>query len=364
MTSLAKIAALILAALALLPAGVAARSFAIDEGGNTSILLDGKLRRALDRAGIEVEPLKPAHRLEKAIVLPVKPEGGFEAGHGAGYAFLRGGIRLRAGRRSVAIKRMVLDTAKEFLLATVAGRKVRLAATDEVKAYRRSLGILVKVGSLRLTTEAAPIIAAKLGRPDVFRPHRLLGRAVLGAPLFTAPVTSGAIHFSLDEGFRQKLESLGVSVAPYGSATQASPALAFSFTQVEGDIDPEFEHGELLAGKEEGLRLVQAGSPPREVIWRAIRIGFENGFGGEGGDVVAASWALPSGANGGMPIGQIEFGSTPTYDEKAAVFTGPPALATLSPYAVQPLNEAFGGGKAVFAAGEPLGGFSFTASVR
>ncbi len=351
-----------LAALALFPVGASAQRLPID-GGHASILLSGKLRRELDRAGIEVQLSKPAHELEKSIELPLKPEGFFDSRHGAGYAFLRGGIRLRAGKRTAAIGKLVLNTAKHRLSAVVAGQTLTLAATGRAKAYPGGLGILVEIESLRLTPDAAALLAARLGSPEIFRPNRPLGRLTLGAPLFVVPVTEGAIHFSFDPGFQQKLDSLGVAVSPYGSATHASPTLPFDFTQVGGEINPRFEHGQLLAGKEEGLRFTQAGpSGPREVIWRSIRIGFENGYGGEGSDVVTASWALPSGIID-APIAQIEFGSTPSYNGKSEVFTGPPAVATLSPYAVQPLNEAFGAGKSVFAAGEPLGGFSFSASV-
>lgn len=353
-------AALALVALALWPVGASARHLAID-GGHASILLSGKLRRELDRAGIEVKLSKPAHQLEATIDMPLKPEGGFETKHGSGYAFLRGGIRLRAGKRSLAIKKLVLNTAKHRLSAMVAGHPLVLAATSGVSAFGGGLGILVEVDSLRLTPEAAALLGAKLGSPEIFRPNRPLGRLTLGAPVFLIPVTEGAIHFGFDPGFRQKLESLGVGVSPYGPATETSSV--FNFNRIGGEINPSFEHGELLGSKEEGIKLVQSGSM-RELVWTTIRIGFENGYGGEGSDVATATWTSSFANPEGRPIGQIEFGDTPSFNGKSGFFAGPTAVATLSPYAVQPLNEAFGGGKPVFAAGEPLGGFSFDAGVE
>lgn len=360
MKILGKASALTLAMLALWPAAASARHLAID-GGDASVILSGQLKRELGRAGIEVKPSKPAHPLEKTIVLPLKPEGGFETKHGFGYAFLRGGIRLRAGKRTVAMRKLVLNTAKHRLSATIDGHPLALAATAGVDAYTGGLGLVVQVGSLRLTPEAAALLAAKLGSPEVFRAGRPLGRLTLGAPLFLIPVTEGAIHFSFDAGFRQKLESLGVSVSPYGTATETSST--FNFDRIGGEINPAFEHGELLAGKEEGIRLVQAGSA-REVVWSRIRIGFENGYGGEGSDVVTASWTSSFANPEGRPIGQIEFGDTPSFNGKSGFFAGPTTAATLSSYAVQPLNEAFVGGAPVFSAGEPLGGFSFDAGVE
>lgn len=368
MSHFAKAFAATLALLLLIPAGAAAvssQSVGID-GGNATVILDGKLRRALDAAGIEAEPLKPAHRLGKTIVLPLAREGGFELRYGTGYAFLRGGIRFSAGGKSVAIRRLVLNTAKKRLSGAVAGRAVTLAATDEVKASRTDLGILVKVGSLRLTTRSAAIIGSKLGRPDLFKPHRLLGRVTVGAPLWAVPVTKGTLDFALDDGFVQKLSGLGVSIAPYGPANLLSAApLTYSFGDLKGEIDPQFVHGRVVSTKDQGLTLIQAGSPePREVTWRGIGISFENGYGTEGSDVVTASWTVPLGLTGGLTLGQIEFGTSPSFDGKGGVFTAPRTPATLPPYAVKPLNEAFAGGKDVFTAGEPLGSFSFVAFVR
>ncbi|HXQ89606.1 MAG TPA: hypothetical protein VN733_08200 [Solirubrobacterales bacterium] len=354
-----------LAVLLLAPAAAGAAQPLPIDGGDATLILDGKLRRTLDAAGAELEPLKPAHRLEKTIVLPLKAEGGFELRFGTGYAFLRGGLRLRAGGRSVAVRRLVLNTAKKRLSGRIAGRPVTLAATDEVRAYRTGLGLLVKVGSLRLTSAAADLLGAKLRQPDLFRPHRLLGRVTLGAQLFTVPVTKGTIDFSLDDGFVQKLTGLGVSVVPYGPATLLSAApLTFSFGELRGEIDPQFEHGSVISTKEQGLSLIQPGSPEsREVTWRGIGIGFENGFGTEGSDVVTASWTVPLGLSAGPTLGQIEFGASPSYDGKGETFTAPRTPATLSPYAVKPLNDAFAGGKEAFKAGEPLGSFSFVAFV-
>ncbi|HEX5989763.1 MAG TPA: hypothetical protein VFY75_06095 [Solirubrobacterales bacterium] len=369
MSHCAKAVLTALVALLLVPAGataVSSKALPIDEGGDATFILDGKLRRTLDAAGIEVEPLRPAHRLEKTILLPAKGEGGFELRFGTGYAFLRGGLRLRGDGHSVAIRHLVLNTAKKRLSGKIGGRTLTLAATDEVKAYRTGLGLLVKVGSLRLTARAAELIGAKLRRPDLFRPHRLLGRLSLAAPLFTVPVTKGTIDFSLDEGFVRKLTDLGVSIVPGGSTTLLNAApLTFSFGNLGGEIDPEFEHGRVIVTGEDSLRLVQANtSPPREVIWRAIGVNFENGYGTEGSDVVVASWGLPLGLAADPPLGQVEFGTSPSFDGKGGFFTSPRTPATLSPYAVKPLDDAFAGGKAVFTAGEPLGSFSFVAFVE
>lgn len=195
----------ILVALALLPSAAAAypsKGGGIAGNSAITISLDGKLRQALEGAGVEVLPLKPAHMDGKALAFPLKEEGIFEPRFGTGYAFLRGGIRLRTDKRTVTVRKLVLNTAKKRLTAVVTGQTITLAAVDDVKARRTDFGIVVKVGTLRLTTKGAQLVGGKLARPDLFRPHRLLGRAVLVGEFSTVPVTGGTIDFSFDEGFR------------------------------------------------------------------------------------------------------------------------------------------------------------------
>jgi hypothetical protein len=359
---------LALVLLALLPAGATAypsTGGGIAGNSTVTISLDGKLRQALEGAGVQVLPLKPAGLKGKALRFPLKEEGIFEPRFGTGYAFLRGGIRLRAGSRTVAAHRLVLNTAKKRLTAVVSGRTITLAATDDVKAHRTDFGIVIKVETLRLTTKGAQLVGGGLGHRDIFKPHRLLGRAVLTGEFSTVPVTGGTIDFSFDEGFRHRLESLGVSISTTGTATQTSSApLAYQFPVARGEINRTLTRGGIRNGKE-GLTFTQPASPePRVVKWEEIRVNFENGYGGEGSDVATASWGLPHAQRSGGPIGQIEFGESPAFDPKTGTFSAGPVAATLSPYAVQPLNDAFAEGKPFFAAGEPLGSFSFAAGVR
>ena len=359
---------LALALLALLPAGVAAypsKGGGIAGHSTITISLDGKLRRALEDAGVQVLPLKPAGFKGKSLRFPLKEEGIFEPRFGTGYAFLRGGIRLRSGSRTVAARKLVLNTAKKRLTAAVAGHTITLAAVDDVKARRTDLGIVVKVETLRFTTKGAQLLGGELGRRDLFRPHRLLGRAVLDGEFFTVPVTGGTIDFSFDEGFRHKLESLGVSISTTGTVTQTGSApLGYQFPEVKGEINRTLSHGG-IGTSQDGLTFVQPASPePRVMAWESIGLGFENGFGSEGSDIATAAWRLPGGQRSSAPIGQIEFGRSPAFDSKKGVFSAGPTAATLSPYAVQPLNDAFAEGKPFFAAGEPLGAFSFSVGVR
>jgi hypothetical protein len=357
-----------LLALALLPAAAVAypgKAGGIAGHANATVFLDQKLRQSLEEAEVNVLPLKPAGFKGKALRFPVKPEGGFEPRFGSGYAFLNGGVRFRSGERSVAVRRLVLNTAKKRLAAVVAGHTITLAALDEVKAHRTDLGIVVKVETLRFTTKGARLLGDLLGNRGLFRPHRLLGRLALAGEFFTVPVTGGAIGISLDEGFRARLESLGVSISTTGTASQTSTApLAYEFPEIEGDINRMLSHGGVRTAQD-GLVFTQAGAPEAKVTtWETIGINFENGFGGEGSDVVIGSWRLPGGQRADGPIGQIEFGESPVFDPKTGTIAAAPVASTLAAAGAELLNNVLAGGKPVFSAGQPLGSFSFSAGVR
>jgi hypothetical protein len=333
-------------------------------GGRTTLELDADLQELLAREGVELVALRPAKGHGRTVSMPVS-EGMLESTYGSGYVFQQGGFRFRSGHRKLTVFKPVLNTAKRRLSATVAGKAITIASVDDVHARRSDFGIDVKVGELRFTKRAARIFDRELGLRDVFERGHLLGAATIATESFTVPVRGGRMELSLDEGFRQKLESLGVAISPYEAATALSPAPpAYSFPVLKGDIERHLAHGGIGTGRD-GIRLVQAGVPEsREVIWGPIGINFENGFGGVGSDVVTARWGLPLGVSAVGPIGQIEFGTAPGFDPSTSTITGAPTAATLSPYAAAPLNDAFAPGRQSFVAGEPLGTFSFVARLR
>ncbi|HEY6730485.1 MAG TPA: hypothetical protein VI039_05620 [Solirubrobacterales bacterium] len=351
------------AALLLLPAAASAYPLKGGSlaGGKTNFVLDGSLRRAMDAAGIKLLPIAPGKAKGAAIQLPIT-EGMMEPRYGSGYVYQGGGFKIQAGGRSVSVRRLILNTAKQKLTGVIAGRAMTVAKTDEVKGFRTDFGLAVKVGALRLSEKAATLISGRLGVNDIFRAHRSLGRATVAGVLGVVPITGGSIKFSLAPEFVQKLESLSVSVSVNGTGTTSgSPPYSFDFPEVQGELNRRFTHG-AIGTTNDGLKFLQPASPaPKEVNWASLGILFENGFGGEGGDVVVGRW---TGVSAVGPIGQIEFGSSPVFDPRKGEFTAPPTSATLSPYAAGPLNEAFAGGKEIFKAGEPLGAFSFVVGLR
>lgn len=130
--------ALCIALLASAPAASARLAESLS-GGTTTIVLDGRLFRALEAEGVRVEALRPATIEGRTVEMPLG-DAYLEYGRGTGYAFEQGGIRLRGPDGSAALRKLVLNTAKGRLNATVAGHQVVLANPSGSTAGRPATG--------------------------------------------------------------------------------------------------------------------------------------------------------------------------------------------------------------------------------
>lgn len=334
------------------------------EGGKTRLKLDPALLKRLGESSIRVKALKPGTLKGRAFALPVT-EGLLETRLGTGYLFLGGGLRFTSPEGSVALRKPIQNTAKQALRGALGGYEVKIATPEGVKVDAKGFDIDLGVKSLTLTGRAASILNKGLGTPGVFRAGQSLGSTASVVQPFSVETDGGSFEFALDEGFRQKLASLGVSVVPYEAATPIGTApLAFRFSAFSGEVDRHLAHGSISSGTHGGLSLVQSGPDARTITWPGFGLNFENGYGGPSSDVVTTTWKVPAGFSAFGPIGQLDFGTKPTFDAKKGNVSAGPVPATLSPYAVGPLNEIFAGGKAVFATDEPLGTFSFSVRLR
>jgi hypothetical protein len=125
----------------------------------------GEVAKALAVAGVEVRAIAPAKKRRKRIVLPVA---GIAVGSSATVT-VRGGIRLRAGRRAAALRSIrVRLTARRATVSAQAGRRrlVVLAAElakGKTRLDRTDTTAALAGAELRLTPKAAAFLRAKLG---------------------------------------------------------------------------------------------------------------------------------------------------------------------------------------------------------
>lgn len=328
-------------------------------GGKASLKLDADLYRAMQSEGVNVKKLGVAKVQGKAITLPLG--GGLLApDDGSGKLSQRGGVKFTAGRRTVALRGFVLDTAKDLLSAKLGGKKLTLATAKGVKAERKGFGLRLGVRDMVLTARAARALNSGLGVMGVFRGGQSLAAASIGVRFSELTATDGTIYFFFDPAFRAKLESLGIETLTFeGTETYVHTLPGFAIPGVGGSLARDLSSGALTSPN--GLRLVQGGGTPTgEVGMLGISLSFE------AKTASADIRAQPAGTGGVAPIATVEF-STVHANPITGVISVPETKAALSPNLAEALNATFGAPKgqpSAFNAGEPLGTFAFVVQTR
>lgn len=314
--------------------------------GQAHFVLDRALFKALSKDGVRILGLGPATVRGRTVTMPLR-EAFLEYGRGSGYALERGGLAFRGRQGSVALSGLVLNTAKDRFNAKIAGRNTVLANPEGVDGTPTQYGLEVAVKRLQLTGAGARVLNRALGLRRVFVAGATFARARMGGETLTVPIAVTGFQLSFDEGFRQKLETLGVSVAPGGSAAQLSAVpLIFSFPDARGDGNRSLTHGGIRSRSY--LRLSEGAFPDLREARVEVGMSFESALAGR-------VWETSPSAHGGTSL-EADFSSTTTLDPVTAVLEASPTSIVLSPYAAAELNEALGGGSSQqFLAGEPLG---------
>ncbi|HVD86459.1 MAG TPA: hypothetical protein VNB59_03540, partial [Solirubrobacterales bacterium] len=178
-------------------------------------------------------------------------EGMLEQTYGSGWIFLRGRLRFSAGPHAVTLRKLVFSTAKRQLTATVDGRRVVLAQLDEAMPIPTTYGVSVDVPALRLTPKSAKVLNRDLRLGRTLTDGDSLGSGLMAADLASVQLGPGTLSFSFEEGFRKKVEELGVRVVPNEVGTQTTSApLGFSWSPSSlGSISRGLLHGGVSAGE-------------------------------------------------------------------------------------------------------------------
>jgi hypothetical protein len=346
------VTALVLAALALVPAG-AAHAMPLENAG-ARLQLNGALAKKLKKEGVRLFGLKPSQAKGRTVTLPAT-EGSLEPRFGSGYLYLGGGFKWQAGKRTAIVRRLILNTEKRALLAVINGTTMKLAELAPQQLAITGFDFTDAVSSMNLTGRAGSTLNRKLGLPGLFKTGRSLGTATATGRFVELQVTGGDITLTVDNAFRQKLQSVEADVR--------SPTVAMTA-----------QGGRLTSGLsgfvqgENGFTFVQPGKTELgEPVERAI------GF-------VTTSISLESGqvsgaANVDFPrpgtlgySGQLATTPTsPVQFDPAGGVAGATFPMALHPAMAALLNETIGASRekpSLFSAGETLGTVSFTARTR
>jgi hypothetical protein len=380
------IAVAVVASLALAPFASAAAN-PVAAGSTTTVTLNSGFFKKLKKNGVKVLKVSPGTVSGKVITLPI--EAGSLDTAGQGELEHEGGIKFKHGKKTAVIKALVLNTTTSALTGKLGSKTLKIASVSGVTATRNGFGTDVAVKSMKLTGKAAKELNKKLGftgkkknkkgktvsAPKPFKGNQVLG----GSSSATQPKTIGVTpvgSVKLDIGLPSalKLAEVGVSDTAIPPAQQFSP-INFAFPLAAGgNISPDGKAGSVRTGGGVLLHQEPKAFPGKETNLKLNEIWLELTTGRATVDVSVESTFEIEGkkpANLG-PLGRVSIatldmsGATIKSDPTAHTVTIENGKATLEETTATVLNEVFGKveGKAPFAAGDPLGTFSFTATTE
>lgn len=147
-------------------------------GGVTKLRLADSLTTVLGVAGIDIEPIGGAKRVDGALQFPIE-RGEIDVDAASGSLQHRGGLRLSVAGRQLEATDLVVDPGKGVLTAEVGGRRVPFLALDMGQPEAPGNAV-VWPASAGLSAEAARSINDRLGI-DVLRSGLSAGDVTIDA---------------------------------------------------------------------------------------------------------------------------------------------------------------------------------------
>jgi hypothetical protein len=309
----------------------------------------------LRKNGVKLGVAEGARKGDAGLVLPVSG-GKVDPASSRGTILHGGVITVSRGRRSFRIKDLMVKTTRRRspLAAKVGGGQIKLFTAGGLTVRRTGFGVAIRSVDLRMTANLAVRLDHKLGLNRVFAEGLPVGTAFTKVdPALAALDRSGRLSLDLDQGLVAKLNQLFVAANPIHPAEHPGP---FTFPIFGGQLSPQLTGG--VMQDEGALELLQLGGG--QVFWAEPWVDLDSG-----------SLSMEADVEPSPPYrGKIGRVSVASLDLSAASVAARPAQRNiemaggrlaLSSEAATELNEAFAGGKPVFAAGEPMGTLAFTA---
>jgi hypothetical protein len=407
-------AAALLALLALAPLASAATDPVAS--GTATITLNGGFNKKLKQYGIKLKKIAPATVSGTKATFTVT-SGALDPTTGVGTLSLGGGLKFKAGKKTAAVKSLVINTGSKELSGAIAGKKLKVASLAGWTATRNGFGVNLTINKLKLTGAAASQLNKKLGFPIKPKPKKKSGKQskraaaskgpskpfkgnqLLGSsfaetqPSTVAVLPTGNATLALSASALQKLNNVGphapgipgpfaVKLAPVAptTVTAAGPPPTVAFPIGGGTLAPTATAGTLQTLG--GLELVQSleGAPPPGTKGvtklRMANIWVDLAQKTASVEVIIENPKTPEanlGNLGRASIADINLTSATIVSDPAThVISVQNASATLQAVTAETLNSVFitpiekavGTPQEKFAAGDPLGTFSFTAQTQ
>jgi len=379
--------------------------------GTTTVTLKSGVVNAWKKQGVKLSKVSPATLKGSKLALPVNATGStLDPTTGLGVVNLSGGLKFKAGKKSAQVKSLVLDTTKKSLSASVAGKKMKMASVAGFTFARNGFGVNLTIKNLKLTGSAAKQLNKKLGytgkkgkgkakgkasvsktTSPPFKANQAFGSAAAETQPSTVVVLPGGnATLALSAASLQKLQEVGpppgpgpgpfsvkLDPVPPTSVVAAGPPPTVAFPITGGTLSPAGSAGTLQTAG--GLKLTQdleLAPPPGTNGVTTLTLG--NIYVDMATKQATVEVVVANPKNAKANLGNLGRVSIADISLTGATFAADPvnhtislqnATASLQAVTAATLNSLFvepieGQGKTIFAAGDPLGTFSFTAKTQ
>lgn len=381
--------------------------------GSTTLTLKQGFVKSLKNKGVTIQKISPAKLKGNKATFSVTG-GELDPTTGLGTVVLGGGLKFKAGKKTAPVKALELNTSTKSLAAKVAGKKMKLATLAGWTYARNGFGVNITIKKLKLTGSAAKQLNKKLGytgkkggkgkssasaskaAAPPFKGGQLIGSATSETqPATVAVLPTGNATLALSAAALEKLAKVGppeclcapgteqpfkvnlATVAPT-TVTDPGPPPTVAFPISGGTMGPTATAGVLQTvggltltqnldypGVEKGVTTLTLGN-----IW--VDLGTKQAS----VEVTIQNPKTPEanlGNLGRVSIADISLiGATVSIDpatrtvsiQNAAATLQAVTAETLNSVFIKPLEGTFGPDDVKFAAGDPLGTFSFTAQTQ
>ncbi len=381
--------------------------------GTTSITLNKGFFKKLKKNGVKVLKVSPATLKNRKVGLPVIG-GSLDPTTGAGTVEHSGGIKFKRGKKTAAVNTLVLESATSSLKAKVGGKTMKLASVKGYTATRNGFGTNVSISALKLTGKAAKQLNKKLGftgkksgnkgkkrasaskkAQPPFKGNQVLGSSTSETqPKTVAVLPTGNATLALSASAALKLNNVGpqpefpkpgpfaVKLAPVAptSVIDAGPPPTLAFPIGGGTMSPTATAGTLQTlGGVTLTQSLEAAPPPgtkgvTTLTMKDIWVDMST-------KVATVEVSIENPKTPEANLGNLGRSSIADIILTGAVVTSDPATHTISvlnasatlqavtaetlnSVFITPIEKATGEPQEKFAAGDPLGSFSFTATTQ
>ena len=211
--------------------------------GTTTITLNKGLYKKLKKNGVKVLKVSPGRVKNRKVTLPVSTGSTVDPTTGAGTINHSGGFKFKKGKRTAALKNLVLNTTTKALTGKVANKSMKIASVSGVSLTRNGFGANITAKKLKLTSKAAKRLNSKLAPPKnkskkssasasarsnkLFKGGQVLGSSSSTEQPSTVTVLAGSAQPEYQRRNRQKVltrttAGLGVRIEPISPAAAAA----------------------------------------------------------------------------------------------------------------------------------------------